>query len=130
MCVLLQSLHMHLSSPELEEITSLLEQSATESQENQNIVPFVPEKKLNQPVPLTDIPKVRCVYVCIVCMYVRRCVCMSVCVYVCLSVCMCVFQLYHLLFIYCQLLDLLNHLTYLTISIHTVTLATRRGKAL
>ena len=65
MCVLLQSLHMHLSSPELEEITSLLEQSATESQENENLVPFIPEKKLNQPVPLTDIPKVRCVCVCV-----------------------------------------------------------------
>ena len=59
MCVLLQSLHMHLSSRELEEITSLLEQSATESQENNNIVPFLTQKIINQPVPLTDIPKVR-----------------------------------------------------------------------
>lgn len=63
MCVLLQSLYMHLSSAELEEITSLLEQSATESQENENVVPFLTEKKLNQPVPLTDIPKVRYVHV-------------------------------------------------------------------
>ena len=67
---------MHLSSPELEEITSLLEQSATESQENENLVPFIPEKKLNQPVPLTDIPKVRCVCVC---------ACMRACVRVCVS---------------------------------------------
>ena len=69
---------MHLSSPELEEITSLLEQSATESQENENLVPFIPEKKLNQPVPLTDIPKVRCV-----------------CVRACVRACVCVFQLNH-----------------------------------
>ena len=59
MCVLLQSLHMHLSSWELEEITLLLEQSATESQENKNMVPFLTQKIINQPVPLTDIPKVR-----------------------------------------------------------------------
>ena len=59
MCVLLQSLYMHLSSEELEEITSLLEQSATQSQENENFVPFLTQKKINGPVPLTEIPKVR-----------------------------------------------------------------------
>ena len=74
MCVLLQSLHTHLSSPELEEITLLLEQSATESQENKNIVPFLPQKVLNQPVPLTDIPKVR--FVCMSVLSTHVCVCM------------------------------------------------------
>ena len=73
---------MHLSSPELEEITSLLEQSATESQENENLVPFIPEKKLNQPVPLTDIPKVR--YVC-ACVY--ACACVRVSVHMCSCMC-------------------------------------------
>jgi len=59
MCVLLQSLYMHLRSEELEEITSLLEQSATQSQENENFVPFLTQGKINRPVPLTEIPKVR-----------------------------------------------------------------------
>ena len=50
---------MYLSSEELEEITSLLEQSATQSQENENFVPFLTQKKINHAVPLTEIPKVR-----------------------------------------------------------------------
>ena len=118
---------MHLSSPELEEITSLLEQSATESQENENLVPFIPEKKLNQPVPLTDIPKVRCV--CVVCVCVL-CLCVVCVCVLCLCVRAYVSTLSLVLFINCRLLDLLNHLTYRTISTHTVTLATKRGKAL
>jgi len=50
---------MHLRSEELEEITLLLEQSAAQSQENENFVPFLTQGKINRPVPLTEIPKVR-----------------------------------------------------------------------